>query len=129
VIVKTYSHLEDKFLTIWNKLAPDLILESQYKDKRIRGVKRPYVFDFHVVGTNILIEINGGTGGWKMSAHRTAQGMKRDYKKLNKAHMNGYSVFCFSSTMIDEQEIKEVVKYAYYIYNNNKTAHKQPPIC
>jgi very-short-patch-repair endonuclease len=115
--VKTYSHLEEKFLTIWNKLAPDLQLESQYKDKRIRGIKRPYVFDFHVVGTNILIEINGGTGGWKMSAHRTAKGMKRDYTKLNKAQMNGYSVFCFSSIMVNEQEIKELVKYAYYNYN------------
>jgi very-short-patch-repair endonuclease len=118
------SSLEQKFSEIWSKLAPDLYLESQFKDHRIRGLKRPYVFDFRITGTNILIEINGGTGSWKISAHRTAHGVKRDYTKLNRAQMHGYQVFCFSSIMVKEEIVIELVKYAYYKINSNQINKK-----
>jgi len=117
--MKLKSALEQRFVELWSKLAPDLHLEPQFKDKRIRGIKRPYVFDFRISKTNILVEINGGTGSWKISAHRTAQGVKRDYTKFNRAQMHGYQVFLFSSIMVREDIVLELVRYAYYKIKQN----------
>jgi hypothetical protein len=106
------SSLELKFLETWQTFAPDLVLGCQFKDERIRGKSRCMPFDFHVLGTRILIEVQGGTGfNSQFSAHKTCTGMKRDCTKINKAQALGYICFAVTTGMVTHKYIKELISY------------------
>lgn len=108
---KVQSMLEQRFVELWHELAPDLQLEPQFKDTRIRGIKRCLPYDFKVINAPILIEINGGTAGWYKSGHTTAAGIRRDYIKINRAQMLGYFIFVLSTTMVSPLHIREIVQF------------------
>lgn len=106
------SSLEQKFLTTWNDLAQDLVLGCQFKDERIRGKSRCLPFDFHVIGTRVLIEVQGGTGyNSQFSAHKTATGMKRDCSKINHAQALGYICFAVTTGMVNQVYIRKLISY------------------
>jgi hypothetical protein len=110
------SSLESKFYDIWRELAPDLTLTCQFKDDRIRGKSRCLPFDFHVLGTRILFEIQGGTGyNTQMSAHKSATGMKRDCTKINKAQSLGYICFALTTGMVTKVYVRELIQYVRLI--------------
>lgn len=69
-------------------------------------------FDFHVIGTRVLIEVQGGTGyNTQMSAHKSSTGMKRDCTKINKAQALGYICFAVTTGMVTQVYIKELIRY------------------
>jgi hypothetical protein len=128
----TQSALEDKFLLLWQELAPDLPLQPQYADGRIRGKSRCLPFDFKVADAPVLIEINGGTAGFMRSGHTSTEGIRRDYIKINKAQMAGFFVFVLSTTMVTPLHVKEIVDFSRRLcYNGgNKVRlfyHEIPP--
>lgn len=115
------SSLEAKFYELWNRFAPDLTLSCQYKDDRIRGKSRMLPFDFHVIGTRVLIEVQGGTGyNTQMSAHKSATGMKRDCTKINKAQALGYICFAVTTGMVTQVYIKELIHYVRLIQDRDR---------
>jgi hypothetical protein len=105
------SKLEQEFLRIWTEVAPDLTLVYSFKDASMKGKRHPYEYDFHVAGTNILIEINGGI--WmKRGAHSGGSALQRDYDKLNKAMLANYKLFMLDSSKITEEYIREIANHA-----------------
>jgi len=113
---KVQSMLEQRFCELWHELAPDLPLQPQFKDNRIRGIKRCLPYDFKVIDVPVLIEINGGTAGWQKSGHTTAVGIRRDYIKINRAQMLGYFIFVLSTTMVSPLHIKEIVQFTRNLF-------------
>jgi len=61
---------------------------------------RKWRVDFHILGTNLLVEMNGGTWMQK-SGHSTATGIQRDYEKSNAAQLAGYVYLQYTKTELD----------------------------
>jgi homoaconitase/3-isopropylmalate dehydratase large subunit len=61
---------------------------------------RKWRVDFRITGTNLLVEMNGGT--WMVkSGHSTAKGIQRDYEKSNAAQLSGYVYLQYTKTELD----------------------------
>lgn len=89
-----YSKLEQKFIDIWVKRHPTIILQNEY---RFHSSRR-WRFDFAHIESNTAIEINGGI--WNKGGHSSGNGLLRDYEKLNEAVFLGWSVFQLARSQI-----------------------------
>lgn len=94
---KTYSSLEDKFMKLFTKLAPDVELLSQ---QQFPAWGRRFKYDFYAPSLNAVFEINGGT--WIKSGHTSGAGIRRDYEKSNLAQLHGVKCYFMSKEMITE---------------------------
>lgn len=103
------SELEERFKRYWATYSK-LPLQCEFKDQRIRGKRNCLPYDFHVVGTNILIEVQGATHR-PNTGHTSAKGIKRDCFKNNAAQMLGYNCFQFTGSMITHAAIKAFATY------------------
>tara|TARA_R100001480_G_scaffold62534_5_gene74820 strand:+ start:451 stop:780 length:330 start_codon:yes stop_codon:yes gene_type:complete len=63
---------------------------------------RRFRFDFLVSGTNLIIEVEGGT--WSGGRHTTGAGFKSDCWKYNKALELGYRVLRYTTDMVTKGE-------------------------
>lgn len=105
------SHLEQRFLTLWYSLAPDLPLEQQ-KTGIVPG--RKYCYDFYCPKANALFEIQGGTYARGSSSHSSGKGIARDADKVNKAQLQGYLVFQLPSDHLTKEYVSELVDFCRY---------------
>ena len=71
--------------------------------------KRKYEFDFAWPSLMIAVEVEGGQ--WIKGGHTTGTGLQRDCEKYNLAQANGWKVFRFSTSMVDES------KHYNYLYH------------
>lgn len=73
---------------------------------------RKYRFDFLIVGTNVLIEIQGGTWSRRRLGHSTGEGQFRDYAKTRYAQMKGYLVLPYDRKQAtNPAEVKILYEY------------------
>ena len=63
---------------------------------------RRFRFDFLVIGTNLIVEVEGGT--WSGGRHTTGAGFKSDCWKYNKALELGYRVLRYTTDMVTKGE-------------------------
>ncbi|MDQ9009016.1 hypothetical protein RFI36_04775 [Acinetobacter gerneri] len=71
------------------------------KDRRWRA-------DFYLVGTNILIEVEGGI--WSNGRHTRGKGYLGDMEKYNSATMLGYSVYRYSTEQVKSGKAIEEIR-------------------
>ena len=88
------SSLEYKFDVLWNKLHPNIDLETEVK----LIPKRRFRFDYVHKKSMIAVEINGQI--WRKGGHSSGKGLLRDYEKLNLAQAQGFVVFQLAGCMI-----------------------------
>jgi hypothetical protein len=102
------SALEDQFLSLWQSLCPQLILEREFSDiaaweadyqERYLKSKRSkrYRLDFAHPDSCIGIEIQGGV--YNRGRHVTGSGYERDCRKYNLAYTSGWTIFLLTSQM------------------------------
>jgi hypothetical protein len=108
--MKPMSKHEVTFLKLWGQVS-DLQLLYAYKDRGIMGKRSPYEFDFWVMHTDVLIEINGGIWMGK-SAHAGGTSLRRDYDKLMKATLAGYNLFMLDTSKLTIETLQEIHEYA-----------------
>ena len=60
--------------------------------------KRKWRADFHIVGKNILVEVEGGV--WSGGRHTRGKGYIGDMEKYNAAVVMGYQVLRFSTDQV-----------------------------
>jgi len=70
---------------------------------------RKWRIDFLITGTNLLVEINGGTWMQK-SGHSSAVGIQRDYEKSNAAQLAGYVYLQFTKKELDNLVALDTVR-------------------
>jgi hypothetical protein len=99
------SPLEKKFLRMWKKTYPGLML---IPDKVMPVPNRRFRLDFAHIDSLVGIEIAGGI--WGKGAHSSGKGLMRDYEKLNLCQMNGWIVFQLSSQQITPQWCKRIAQ-------------------
>lgn len=103
--------LQNKFADLWRQQAADLELDPEYPFHPARFFRA----DFRVVGTMVLIEIEGGTRqagkNGKKSRHTTHSGYSDDCEKYNAATMLGFQVIRLTSTMIDAEHVGQIIKW------------------
>lgn len=116
------SHLEERFARYW-LLYSDYPLQQEYTDERIKGKRNKLPFDFRIIGTPVLIEIQGATH-IPNRGHTSAKGIKRDCVKANMALMCGYLPFAFTAAMITHEKVKELADYVRQEFGNH-TAVRQ----
>jgi very-short-patch-repair endonuclease len=72
---------------------------------------RKWRADFYLVGTNILIEVEGGI--WSNGRHTRGKGYIADMEKYNSATALGYSVYRYSTEQVKSglaiEEIRRMV--------------------
>jgi len=72
---------------------------------------RLFRFDFLITGTNLLIEINGGT--WVANTgHTSGKGIRRDAMKQDLAILNGYRPLVFTADMVTSGEALAMIEKA-----------------
>ena len=92
------SKIEEKFIALWKKKYPLIIL-----DREVQLIpSRRFRFDFVHNPSQVAIEIQGGTYARSPQSHGTGVGLDRDYNKYNLAQYHGYLVFQLSCKMINE---------------------------
>ncbi|MDV2441685.1 hypothetical protein QR665_19840 [Acinetobacter gerneri] len=93
-------------------------LLQQLKTYKIEYVKefqfnsgRKWRADFHLIGTKILIEVEGGI--WSNGRHTRGKGYIADMEKYNSATALGYSVYRYSTEQVKSglaiEEIRRLV--------------------
>jgi hypothetical protein len=92
--MKKLSELEETFAFQLKTAGINFEREFQFDDTRKWRV------DFRILGTMLLVEINGGTWMAK-SGHNTAQGIQRDYEKSNAAQLLGYVYLQYTKAELD----------------------------
>lgn len=107
---KPPTSLEDRFVRMWAEVAagsPRLTtLECE-----VRLPPRKFRYDFRIPGTQILVEVNGGTYHKQRLGHSTATGIARDYEKLNYAQFKGWQVFIFDTRQVNLVKLQELYLY------------------
>ncbi|MEN8283063.1 hypothetical protein [Acinetobacter gerneri] len=72
---------------------------------------RKWRADFHLIGTNILIEVEGGI--WSNGRHTRGKGYIADMEKYNSATALGYSVYRYSTEQVKSglaiEEIRRLI--------------------
>jgi hypothetical protein len=99
------SHLEEKFITIWQQNYPQIKLVREYKF----CPKRQFRFDFAHTFASVGIECQGGIWGSKMG-HNSGSGITRDCEKICLAASMGWLVFPLTEQMINSQYLKMIAK-------------------
>ncbi|ENV34529.1 hypothetical protein L289_2642 [Acinetobacter gerneri DSM 14967 = CIP 107464 = MTCC 9824] len=69
---------------------------------------RKWRADFYLVGTNILIEVEGGI--WSNGRHTRGKGYLGDMEKYNSATMLGYSVYRYSTEQVKSGKAIEEIR-------------------
>jgi hypothetical protein len=77
---------------------------------------RKFRFDYLVPGTNVLIEVQGGTWSRKRLGHSTGEGLHRDYEKARYAQMRGYLCLCYDRKQINKSELGVLYEYICRTY-------------
>ena len=96
------TDLEAKFLYQWRVLGgPELAQEYRFHHRR------KWRFDFAHVPSRIAIEVEGGT--WRNGRHNRPAGYRKDAEKYNHATLDGWRVFRFTGSMIDDVPFIEQV--------------------
>ncbi|RJL73022.1 DUF559 domain-containing protein [Acinetobacter radioresistens] len=81
------------------KLASDLkALRISFEQEYKFHPKRQWKADFHMTGTKILVEIEGGI--WTGGRHTRGKGFIHDMEKYNAATVLGYQVLRFSTEQV-----------------------------
>lgn len=74
--------------------------------------ERRWRADFYIVGSNILIEVEGGI--WSSGRHTRGKGYLGDMEKYNSAQLLGYSVYRYSTEQVKSgkaiDEIRRLVE-------------------
>ena len=60
--------------------------------------KRRFRFDFLITGTDLIVEVEGGT--WSGGRHTRPAGFKKDCEKYNLALQHGYRVLRYTTDMV-----------------------------
>ena len=94
--------LEEKFLTLWEELFPDISLEREMKLIE----KRRFRVDFLEPTSKVCIEINGGN--WIGGRHSRPVGLENEYKKNLLLATLGYQVICLSGQQITEDNLYKI---------------------
>jgi len=106
------SNLESKFLLLWEKKYPELLLG---REQRIIPNRR-FCFDFAHLSSKVAIEINGGN--WVRGRHTRPAQLNKEYEKINLAQSYGYVVFILDNHMINEDWIMKIghtILQRYYV--------------
>lgn len=69
---------------------------------------RKWRADFHITGTKILIEVEGGI--WSNGRHTRGKGYITDMEKYNSAAVLGYSVFRYSTDQVKSGKAIEEIR-------------------
>lgn len=93
--------LEDKFLENWEALG-GVALRREYQFHE----SRKWRFDFASLEAKVAFEIQGGLYKAE-SGHRSREGVKRDYEKLNAAQELGWQVYQVTSQDLQSREAME----------------------
>lgn len=81
------------------KLASDLkALRISFEQEYKFHPKRHWKADFHIRGTKILVEVEGGI--WTGGRHTRGKGFIHDMEKYNAATVLGYQVLRFSTEQV-----------------------------
>ncbi len=81
------------------KLASDLkALRISFEQEYKFHPKRQWRADFHITGTKILVEVEGGI--WTGGRHTRGKGFIHDMEKYNAATVLGYQVLRFSTEQV-----------------------------
>jgi hypothetical protein len=108
--LKNRKILEDRFLAMWESQSGPA-LEREYRFHP----KRRWRFDFAHLPTKTAFEIQGGLYT-AQSGHRSQEGVRRDYEKLNAAQALGWTVF-----QVTSQDIQNVVTMERFIKHVRRT--------
>lgn len=115
------SKLEDNFYSVWQTVAPDLVLEREFLaipawefdyEKRYAKSKRSkrYRADFAHPEAQVTIEIQGGT--WNRGRHVQATGYARDARKFNLCQLSEWQVFLLvTETATDAAVLQEIAQH------------------
>lgn len=96
------SHLEEKFIFLWEQKYPHIILDREVKlipNRRFR-------FDFVHSDSKVAIEINGGN--WGRGRHTRASALDSEYAKINLAQLEGWEVYLLSGDMLTDEWLGRV---------------------
>ncbi|WP_034684592.1 DUF559 domain-containing protein [Acinetobacter sp. 1294596] len=81
------------------KLASDLkALRISFEQEYKFHPKRQWRADFHITGTKILVEVEGGI--WTGGRHTRGKGFIHDIEKYNAATVLGYQILRFSTEQV-----------------------------
>lgn len=72
---------------------------------------RRFIYDFEIVGKNVLIECQGGVFSRGNSGHSSGTGIQRDAEKVNRAQMNGYTIFVLTPEKITIPYLTEIAEF------------------
>lgn len=77
------------------------------------NLERKWRADFHLVGTKVLIEVEGGVWLGGKGRHTSGKGYLGDMEKYNSATALGYSVYRYSTEQVKSgkaiEEIRQMV--------------------
>jgi very-short-patch-repair endonuclease len=97
------SHLEERFLMLWNHVkGPGLEREYRF------DAKRRWRADFAHVEARVLIEIEGGI--WVNGRHNRAAGFNADLEKYLAAGLAGWRVFRFGPDQITLENVERLAE-------------------
>lgn len=102
------SHLERRFKSIWESVAPELTLVEQKKGV-VAG--RRFVYDFLVLDAGVLVECNGGTWARGNSGHSSGSGIARDAEKVNQAQIFGYNIFVLTVDKLTKDYVENIANF------------------
>lgn len=74
------------------------VLKISFEQEYKFHPKRKWRADFHIVGKNILVEVEGGV--WSGGRHTRGKGYIGDMEKYNAAVVMGYQVLRFSTDQV-----------------------------
>lgn len=81
----------------------------QFKQEFKFHSERRWKADFHILGTKILVEVEGGI--WSNGRHTRAKGYLGDMEKYNAAAALGYQVYRFSTEQVKSgMAIEKILK-------------------
>ena len=93
-----------KFKLLWIAMH-GIPLETEFRFHEARKFR----FDFAHPMTKIAFEIEGGT--WSGGRHTRGAGYQKDCEKYNLAALCGWTVFRFTTTMINSGNLKPFVEH------------------
>jgi very-short-patch-repair endonuclease len=106
---KPATCLEERFVLLWYEVAKDTRFSTLEAEVQIPP--RRFRWDFRIMGTNILVEVNGGTYHSKRLGHSSAAGIMRDYEKSNYAQMKGWQQFTYDTKQVNLTNVQELFTY------------------
>ncbi len=107
---KPPTSLEQRFVLLWHEVAKGsprlstLECEVQLPPRRFR-------YDFKIPGTDVLVEVNGGTYHKKRLGHSSAAGIARDYEKANYCQFKGWRLFTFDTKQVNLHNLQTLYEY------------------